>query len=243
MISDLHTTWPWRMNPWRQFWGKSHRIYVNDRHRQVHYRQVADDILGVLPAPGLTVLDYGCGDALEAERVAAAVDRLYLFDAVDEVRDRLALRFGESEHITVLGEAALAGLAAGTIDVIVVNSVVQYLERAELQRMLGEARRLLRPGGKLVIADVIPPDAGAVDDIAALLGSAARHGYLVAALGGLLATFFSDYRRLRRSVGLATYGETEFLQILADAGFSAERRPRNFGFNAKRMTFIAHAPR
>ncbi len=231
------------MNPWRQFWGKSHRIYVNDRHRQVHYRQVADDMLGVLPGAGLAVLDYGCGDALDAGRVAAAVGRLYLFDAVGEVRDRVALRFGDSERIVVLGEAELAGLAAGMIDVIVVNSVVQYLDRGELERMLGQARRLLRQDGMLVIADVIPPDAGPIDDIAALLGSAARHGFLAAALGGLFATFFSDYRRLRRSVGLATYSEAEFLRILADAGLSAQRRPRNFGFNAKRMTFIAQTRR
>lgn len=230
------------MNPWRQFWGKSHRIYVNDRHRQVHYRQVADDILAILPAPGLAVLDYGCGDALEAERVAAAAGKLYLFDAVDEVRDRLARRFGGSEKITVLGEAQLAGLPPGSVDVVVVNSVVQYLDRGELERMLHQIRRLVRPGGVLVVADVIPPDAGAVDDIAALLGSAARHGFLLAALGGLFATFFSDYRRLRRSVGLATYGEKDFLRILAAAGFGAQRRPRNFGFNAKRMTFMAHAP-
>lgn len=229
-----------RMNPWRQFWGKSHRIYVNDRHRQVHYRQVADDILGVLPAPGLTVLDYGCGDALDAERVAAQVGRLYLFDAVDEVRDRLTLRFNGRRNIVVLGEAQLAGLAPASVDVVVVNSVVQYLDRGELERMLAQARRLLRPGGMLVVADVIPPDAGAVDDVAALLGSAARHGFLLAAIGGLFATFFSDYRRLRRSVGLATYSETEFLRILAGAGFTARRRPRNFGFNAKRLTFIAH---
>ena len=231
------------MNPWRQFWGGSHRIYVNDRHRQVHYRQVADDILDALPAPGLAVLDYGCGDALDAERVAARTGRLYLFDAVDEVRDRLSLRFGGSGRITVLDEAQLAGLPAATIDVFVVNSVVQYLDSAELDRMLGHARRLLRPGGMLIVADVIPPDAGAIDDISALLASAARHGFLIAALGGLFATFFSDYRRLRRSVGLATYSEAEFLQRLGTAGFAAQRRPRNFGFNAKRMTFIARAPR
>jgi SAM-dependent methyltransferase len=230
------------MNPWRQFWGGSHRIYVNDRHRQVHYRQVADDILDALPGPGLTVLDYGCGDALEAERVATGTGRLYLFDAVDEVRQRLAARFGGSEAVTVLDESGLAATPAGTIDVVIVNSVVQYLDRDELNGLLGQARRLLRPGGMLVVADVIPPDASAIDDVAALLSSAARNGFLLAALGGLVATFFSDYRRLRRSVGLATYSEAEFLKILGAAGFAAQRRPRNFGFNAKRMTFIARVP-
>jgi SAM-dependent methyltransferase len=228
------------MNPWRQFWGRAHRIYVNERHRQVHYRRVADDILSELPdGSDLVVLDYGCGDALEAHRVANRTRHLYLFDAVPEVVARLRARFGGESKITVLDEASLASQPAGSIDLIVINSVVQYLQPAELEAALRTARRLLRAEGRLIVADVIPPDASAIDDIAALLGTAARHGFLFAALGGLFATFFSDYRRLRQAVGLATYSEADFLNILGQAGLDARRRPDNFGFNRKRMTFVA----
>lgn len=228
------------MNPWRQFWGRAHRIYVNDRHRAVHYRQVADDIISVLPPrDGLAVIDYGCGDAFEASRVAARVQRLYLFDAVPEVVDRLRARFKDQPAITVLDERALASLTPQSVDLIVVNSVVQYLQPVELSAMLATARRLLRADGTLVVADVIDPATGAVADVASLLSSAAANGFLLAALGGLAATFFSDYRRLRQSVGLATYREEAFLRILSDAGFAARRRPTNFGFNPRRMTFLA----
>jgi ubiquinone/menaquinone biosynthesis C-methylase UbiE len=230
------------MNPWRRFWGQSHRIYVNDRHRAVHYRQVADDVLAVLPRPSSTVIDYGCGDALDAGRVAARVARLYLFDAVPEVVARLRGRFAGEANITVLDEAQLAAVPPASIDLAVVNSVVQYLQPAELDTALAAVRRILRHDGTLVVADVIPPDAGAAADVAALLRTAARHGFLLAALGGLVATFFSDYRRLRRSAGLATYSEAEFLRMLRRAGFEASRRPANFGFNASRMTFIARLP-
>lgn len=230
------------MNLWRQFWEKSHRIYVNERHRQVHYRQVADDILSVLPSgSNLQVLDYGCGDALEAERVAARVGRLYLFDAAAEVRGRLRARFGAT-GIVVLDDEALAAFPPGSLDLIVVNSVVQYLDRAEFEALLAMSRGLLRPHGLLVIADVIPPDAGAVADVASLLRSALRHGFLGAAIGGLVATFFSDYRRLRRAVGLSTYSAAEMGDILKKSEFDAKRRSANFGFNPKRMTFLARRP-
>lgn len=228
------------MNPWRQFWGRSHRIYVNDRHRLVHYRQVADDILSVVPSPGAVMLDYGCGDALDAGRVAGHVGRLYLFDAVPEVIGRVRERFAGQSSIVVLDEVGLAGLAPASIHLVVVNSVVQYLRPDELDALLRTVRRLLATDGTLVIADIIPPNASAIDDIAALVHSAAKHGFLLAALGGLAATFFSDYRRLRRSVGLATYDETGFLRVLTQAGFTARRRSKNFGFNEKRMTFVAH---
>jgi ubiquinone/menaquinone biosynthesis C-methylase UbiE len=228
------------MNPWRQFWGRAHRIYVNDRHRAVHYRRVADDVISVLPQrDGAIVLDYGCGDALEAARVAARVGRLYLFDAVPEVAARLRTRFAGQANIAVIGEAELAALAPQSIDLVVVNSVVQYLQPAELSGMLATARRLLRGDGVLIVADVIDPHSGAVADVASLLRCAAGNGFLLAALGGLAATFFSDYRRLRRSVGLARYREADFLHLLEQAGFAASRRPRNFGFNPQRMTFLA----
>lgn len=228
---------------WRDFWNKSHRIYVNDRHKAVHYRQVADDILSVLPqGTGEVVLDYGCGEALEAGRVAARAERLFLFDTAHDVRERLARRFAGDKRVSILDEAALAAMPDGTVDLMIVNSVVQYLDRAELDTLLACAKRLLRPGGRLVIADVIPPDAGMVADVGSLLRTALRHGFLGAAAAGLAATFFSDYRRLRRSVGLATYTEEAMCGILGDAGFAAELRQRNFGFNPQRMTFLARRP-
>lgn len=216
---------------------------MNDRHRQVHYRQVADDILSVLPpVEGATVLDYGCGDALDAPRVAARARCLLLFDAAPEVRHRLAVRFAGHPAIRVIDETGLGALPPDSVDLIVVNSVIQYLDRAELDGLLATSRRLVRPGGLLAIADVIPPDAGAVADVAALLRSGLRHGFLAGALAGLVATVFSDYRRLRRSIGLSTYAEADMRQILATAGFAAERRARNFGFNPARMTFLARKP-
>lgn len=226
---------------WLRFWDRPHSIYVNDRHLRVHCRRVADDILSALPAqPGLRVLDYGCGDALEAERVAARLDRLFLYDAAASVRDRLRQRFAGAATITVLDEAGLAALG-GALDVVVVFSVVQYVPRGELPGLMRAWRRHLRSGGSLILADIIPPDAGMVSDIRALLGTAAANGFLLAALGGLAATFFSDYRRLRQRLGFAIYSDAEIETLLRDAGFAPAMQARNLGFHPARRTVIARA--
>lgn len=231
------------MSPWLGFWEGANRIYVNDRHRAVHYRQVADDILSVLPAgQRVTVLDYGCGEALEAARIAERVDRLYLYDAARTTRARLAERFTGNARIAVLDEAGLDGLASASLNLIVVNSVLQYVPHDGLPGLLQRWRGWLRGGGVLVLADIVSPDTGALADVSALLGTAWRHGFLGAALVGLFATFFSDYRRLRARAGLSTYGETEMLAILREAGYAPRRCPRNFGFNQARMTFLAERP-
>lgn len=225
---------------WRRFWDRPHRIYVNDRHLRVHYTRVAEDILSVLPArPDLRVLDYGCGEALEAGRIAARVGRLYLYDAAPSVRERVAGRLANVPNAVVLDDSGLATLADGAADVVVVFSVIQYMGRAELPPLLASVRRWLAPGGTLVLADVIPPEAGLLDDVRSLLTTAARHGFLLAALGGLATTLVSDYRRLRQSVGLSIYSDAAVQEALRTAGFTAQRHPRNLGFHPARRTYIA----
>jgi SAM-dependent methyltransferase len=226
---------------WLNFWGRPHRIYVNDRHLRVHCRRVADDILSVLPAsPDLRVLDYGCGEALDAARVAARVGHLFLYDAAVSVQAHLRERFSGVANITVLGDAGLAALS-DALDVIVVFSVVQYVPREALPGLMRDWRRILRPGGTLILADVIPPDAGMMADIRSLLTTAATNGFLLAALAGLAATFFSDYRRLRRRLGFAVYSDAEIQALARDAGFAPALRERNLGFHPARRTVLARA--
>ena len=57
------------MGDWIAFWDSKHSIYVNARHRDVHYRTIAEHIRAYLP-PDATVLDYGCGSGILA--IAAA---------------------------------------------------------------------------------------------------------------------------------------------------------------------------
>lgn len=225
---------------WRRFWDRPHSIYVNDRHLRVHYARVADDILSVLPArSGLRVLDYGCGEALDAGRIAARAGHLFLYDAAPSVRAHVSGRSARTANVSVLDEAGLADLGDGTIDVVVVFSVIQYMQRAELAPLLADIRRWLAPGGMLVLADVIPPEAGLIDDVGSLLRTAARHGFLLAALGGLATTLVSEYRRLRQQVGLSIYDEAEIRAVLDAAGFVAERHSRNLGFHPARRTYLA----
>ncbi len=224
---------------WREFWNRRNKVYVNDRHLAAHCRRVADDILSLGIAPGHAVLDYGCGEALDAGRVAAVAGRLYLYDAAAATRANLVKRFTGNPSVAVLDDSGLAALADKSCDLIVVNSVLQYVAKDELPALLARWRAWLKPGGRLVLADIIPPGDMLVLDTLALLGFAWREGFLIAALTGLAAMFFSDYRRLRAKLGLSCYAEAEMLALLKAAGFDARRRLPNFGMNPARMTFVA----
>jgi SAM-dependent methyltransferase len=225
------------MSDWQSFWDSAHSIYVNARHKDVHYREIADQIAAFVPRPKARVLDYGCGEAIHADRVAAAAAEVLLCDTAPSVRAAIAARFAADPRIRVLAPDEVAALPDRSIDLIVSNSVMQYLTPAELDRLLGLWRRLLAPAGTLVIGDVIPPDAGTLTDVIALLRYAAANGFLPAALWGLARTSLSPYRKLRSKLGVTRYTQAAFLEKLHAAGFTAERLARNMEHNTSRMTF------
>ena len=90
-----------------------------------------------------------------------------------------------------------------SVDLAVMNSVAQYMTPAELDQAFAVVKRLLKPGGRLVVGDILRPEVGMVRDVAALLRFALTHGFLKDALIGLVSTALSDYRQLRSKVGPA----------------------------------------
>ena len=224
---------------WRDFWNGEHSIYVSSRHKTLHYRAIASDLIGHIPAPDAVVLDHGCGETLDATRVAAACGRLLLCEAAPNVREKLRGQFGRIGNITVVSPEEVEAQPDASLDLVVANSLVQYLSRDELETLLRVWHGKLRPGGALVIADVIPPDVSPLTDASQLLAFAWRGGFLLAALGGLIRTAFSDYRKLRAQYGLSTYSAEDISGLIREAGFTDPQRPANFGHNPHRMTFRA----
>jgi SAM-dependent methyltransferase len=225
---------------WIDFWDTKHSIYVNARHEAAHFRRIADDMLAYAP-PGGVMLDYGCGEALEAARVAEPLARLILCEPAPNVRATLGARFAGHDKIDVRKPEDVSIMTAGSIDVVVMHSVAQYLNAQELDALIGLFRRLLKPGGLLVLGDVIPRGLSTLSDVRALMRFGRQEGFFWAALRGLIRTFFSDYRRLRQSLGIARYDRAEIAAKLESSGFSSVEPARtNIGHNSRRMTFLAH---
>ena len=227
------------MDNWIDYYDSTHTIYVSRRHRDLHFQVIADDIIDYIPAPDAVVLDYACGEALAADRVAAACGLLILAEPAPGVRGRLIARFAPNLRIKVRSLDDLRHLEPQSVDLAIMNSVVQYMTAAQFDTALAVAHRGLKPGGRLVLGDSPRPDVGLFTDVMALLRLAGRHGFLKDALTGLVATALSDYRQLRSHFGLQRFSQAEMMARLAAAGFDATRAPANIGYNPARMTFIA----
>jgi SAM-dependent methyltransferase len=224
---------------WLAFWDRPHSIYVNARHKDVHYRLIAAEIAALVPSPQARVLDYGSGEALHADIVAAAAGELLLCEGAPGVRAGLAARFAGNPKIRAVAPDDVRQLPDRSFDLIVLHSVAQYLTAEETSALFVTFRRLLKPDGILVVSDVIPPHVPAVTDALALLQFGAANGFFFAALLGLARTLVSDYWRLRTQCGLTRYSEAAMTEKLVAAGFTPQRAPTNIGHNQARMEFVA----
>ena len=181
------------MDEWIDYYDSTHTIYASKLHRDLHFEIIARDIIGYISSPDAVVLDYACGEALSAAKVADACAKLYLAEPAPGVRGRLIARFAPNTKIRVRSLDDLRKMAESSIDLVVMNSVAQYMTPEELDSAFAVIRRLLKPDGRLVLGDILRPEVGMARDVLALLKFARTHGFLKDAL----------YRpREHRAVGL-----------------------------------------
>jgi ubiquinone/menaquinone biosynthesis C-methylase UbiE len=227
------------MDDWIDYYDSTHTIYASKLHRDLHFQLIAKDIIGYISSKDAVVLDYACGEAVSAGQVAEACGKLFLAEPAPGVRGRLIARFAPNTKIRVRSLDDLRHMTEQSVDLVVMNSVAQYMTTDELDAAFAVVRRLLKPGGRLVLGDILRPEVGMARDVIALLRFAAAHGFMVDALYGLARTALSDYRQLRNRIGLQRYSETDMVAKLAAAGLTASRALVNIGHNPWRMTFVA----
>src|ERR1700738_3234137 len=124
------------MDDWIDYYDSTHTIYASRRHRDLHFQLIARDIVGYISSPEAVVLDYACGEALSAARVAEACGKLYLADPAPGARGPLIARFAAHTRIRARALADLRQMDEKSIDLVVMNSVAQYMTADELDSAL-----------------------------------------------------------------------------------------------------------
>jgi len=164
---------------------------------------------------GERVLDLGSGggiDVILSARRVGPTGRAFGLDMTDEMLE-LAVRNAAEAGVTnvefVRGTIESVPLPASTIDVVISNCVINLA--ADKAAVFGEIARVLRPGGRVGVSDVVADDALSPAE-------RAERGSYVSCIAGALS--FSEYRAGLAAVGL-TDVEVEPTQSVADGLYAA----------------------
>ncbi len=128
----------------------------------------ADAIRSLLPAGAKSVLDVACGTGIVTMRLVA--DGRHVI-GVDRAEGMLALAHDRLPGALVRGDATRLPVAGGSVDAVVMVWLLHLLDMRQVEQVVAEGSRVLRPGGVL-ITTVDKNDAGYAtgSDVADLVG-------------------------------------------------------------------------
>lgn len=110
------------------------------------------------PAPHGVVVDVGSGGGAVALRLAPQADRVVAVDVSEAMLDTLQERAAASgmDHVEARCEPIEAlDLPPASVDLVVSNYALHHLLDRDKQRFVTKAAEWLRPGGRLVIGDMM----------------------------------------------------------------------------------------
>jgi demethylmenaquinone methyltransferase/2-methoxy-6-polyprenyl-1,4-benzoquinol methylase len=110
---------------------------------------------------GDSVLEIGCGTGAVTERLVARGARVTALDQSPEMLERARARLADAPAESVVWMERTASeidaLPEAGFDTVVASLSLSEMSAPERRFVLGEARRRLRPGGVLVVADEVRP--------------------------------------------------------------------------------------
>lgn len=125
---------------------------LNARHPWSHNDHFHSWILANLPERRRTAWDVGCGRGELVAALAAVFDNVVGTDRDESMREHAMARCAGLSHVTVRGTDLPQ--MAGPFDLVTMVAVLHHLPVKEALR---EVRRVLAPGGRLLVVGLAPP--------------------------------------------------------------------------------------
>lgn len=143
----------------RRFWGKRAQSWEHHAQHNPGLVRVVEEVVRQAEArPTDRAVDLGSGSGQLALRLAPSVASVLAVDISPEMIDLLQQHVRDNQIENVRGIATPIehlSLEPGSVDVIVSNYALHHLRDADKKTVVERAATWLRPGGRLVIGDMM----------------------------------------------------------------------------------------
>ncbi|MGI9009054.1 MAG: class I SAM-dependent methyltransferase [Streptosporangiaceae bacterium] len=183
----------------RKVWGR--RVNSWDHHAPSGLEKVTAAVIAAAGArPGDRIVDLGCGTGQLSLPLAECGAQVLAVDVSPQMVDRLR---ANARDRGLPGIEALAlpienlSLPPGRVDLVVTSYAFHHLRDADKSRVVSAASQWLRPGGRLIVADMMFGRGGTSQDRAIIkskVSALARKG-----IGGWWRIAKNSYRYLVRA--------------------------------------------
>jgi SAM-dependent methyltransferase len=188
------------------------------------------------------VLDFGCGFGMVTALLARSVAEICAWDPSASMRSWTQHNAGDFPTVRIVLATSDPRLCGGaeTFDLIIVNSVIQYMSARERRAWLLHWRALLAPHGRIVLSDLMSPRHSVWHDVVSLCRFYRRHHQLGHALRHRLGDV-GRYWRARRVRRLSCVGREELRRDAAAAGLAVEFLDASLTYRAHRGAALLSA--
>jgi cyclopropane fatty-acyl-phospholipid synthase-like methyltransferase len=220
---------------WDDFWDQVTDDQRLLKEEAVEYLRNLETVVRL--RPDLRVLDFGCGWGNVARLLAPRVGRLYLWDDAPRMRNLAVQATIGMRNVEMLDLADESRRMPEPVDLILANSVGQFMAVEELRGWLRAWRGMLAPNGRIVLSDLVPPDYPATADLATLVRFSWSKGFLFRALYDA-ARVMPLYLRTRTAGPLLQTSRNDLDAWAREAGLAVRAFPANLTVFKQRITVV-----
>ena len=155
-IARLHEVVSQRRAKSREFFAGAGAVWDDLRQELFGTAVGGGAILGLLDG-NWVVGDLGCGSGHLTALLAPFVGRVIAVDASTSMLDRAKTRLAGVQDVELrAGELEALPIADGELDAAVISLVLHHAP--DPRRVIAQAMRVLKPGGRLLLVDLLPHD-------------------------------------------------------------------------------------